>query len=234
MKNRINLLVGSLAVISMTPSIQAASATWNGTTNAVRATDTNWSALPAPGPGGTATFNNAGGAVDFIDLGAGVTIASITFDAAAAAYTIGSGAVGSQTLTLNDNATISATSAVATNQLFNAKVVLGTDATAQTYTITNSSATNALTVAGAVSGGTGGTAATNGVVKLGAGTLTLPGPNSYTGNTNVSAGILSLGNGTANTALADTADLIVGASAVVNLNFLAATSDSSSPCPRVA
>jgi autotransporter-associated beta strand protein len=64
-----------------------------------------------------------------------------------------------------------------------------------------------------------------GFTKTGAGTLTLHGPNSYTGNTNVSAGILSLGNGTANSALADTADLVVGASAVVNLNFLAANSD---------
>ena len=64
-----------------------------------------------------------------------------------------------------------------------------------------------------------------GFTKTGAGTLTLTGPNSYTGNTTVSAGTLSLGNGTANSALADAANLVIGASAIVNLNFLAANSD---------
>ena len=180
MKNRLNLLFAPLVVIAMTHSSFAASATWNGSpADATWALATNWSASPAPGTGDTATFSNAGGTVDIIDLGAGVTIGNITFDSVAAAYTIGSGAVGSQTLTLNDNATISATSAVATNQLFNAKLVLGTDATAQTYTITNSSATNALTLAGAVSGGTGGTAGAKilnvSTASLGTGGVTLSG-----------------------------------------------------------
>jgi autotransporter-associated beta strand protein len=136
----------------------AASATWNGTTDAVWATDTNWSATPAPGTGDTATFNNAGGSDDVINLGAGVTIGTVIFDTASAtAYTIGSGGAGAQTLTLNDTGAVTVNATVATNQLFNANIILGT-AIAGTTTITNGSTTNSLTFAGAISGGTGGTA----------------------------------------------------------------------------
>ena len=85
--------------------------------------------IARPGTGDTATFDNAGGAVDVIDLGAGVTIGGITFDnAAVAAYTIGSGTVGSQALTLNNSGAITASSTINANQLVNAALVLGIDA----------------------------------------------------------------------------------------------------------
>lgn len=58
-----------------------------------------------------------------------------------------------------------------------------------------------------------------GLTKEGSGTLTLTGTNTYTGNTSVTAGTLSLGNGTANTSLANTADVSVASGATLNLNY---------------
>src|SRR5687767_6543561 len=71
-------------------SADAANATWNGTVDSLWATPGNWSATPVPGAGDTATFDNAGGSTDVINLGAGITISTIVFDTEnAAAYTIG-------------------------------------------------------------------------------------------------------------------------------------------------
>ncbi len=159
MKNRFNRFLGTFAVIVSTQAAHAASATWNGTTDATWALDTNWSATPIPGTGDTATFDNAGGAVDVINLDAGVTIGNIIFDnAAVAAYTIGSGVVNSQTLTLNNSGAITASNTINANQLFNAALVLGTDAASGSYTITNQDLSNTVTFAGGISGGTTGTA----------------------------------------------------------------------------
>ena len=211
---RDSVAIASALAVGSASSAFAASATWNGTTDAVWATGTNWSATPVPGTGDTATFSNAGGAVDVINLGAGVTIGNITFDTSSvAAYTIGSGAVGSQTLTLNNGGAITANSTINANQLFNANLVLGTDATAQSYSITNSDTSNRLTFAGGITGGTTGTAgaktlnittATGGITlsgaitnggatslalsKTGAGILTLSGSNSHSGTTTISGG----------------------------------------------
>ena len=131
---------------------QAADETWDGDTDGVWATLTNWvSGTGVPGTGFTATFNSAGGTVDIIDLGAGVTLNTLLFDTASvAAYTIGAGAVGSQTLTLDDNGTISLTSTVAANQLINANLSI------DNATFTNADADNSLTIAGAISGASTG------------------------------------------------------------------------------
>ncbi|MCE9609011.1 MAG: autotransporter-associated beta strand repeat-containing protein [Chthoniobacter sp.] len=182
------ILSGSIAAICAVALIggsasHAVNATWNGTTDAVWATGTNWSATPVPGTGNTATFNNAGGADDVINLGSGVTIGTILFDtASAAAYTIGSGGVGIQTLTLDNGGAITVNSAVTQQEVFNANIVLGTDGTASNFTITNNragfSAGPYLQFSGAFTGSTGsglktltfdanGTSATNSISALG-------------------------------------------------------------------
>lgn len=73
--------------------------------------------------------------------------------ASAAAYTLGTGAVGSQSFTLNDAGAFTVNSGVSTNQLFNANVVLGNTTAGAAYNFTNNSATNGqlLTIAGNVS-----------------------------------------------------------------------------------
>ena len=150
------------------PSVQAASGTWLGTTDNLWSNGTNWSAGAPPVTGDTATFSNDAPTVfnrTLIDLGAGQAAATVVFDTtAAAAYTIGAGAVGSQTLTLDTTGAVTlglaAASAPATNQLFNANVVLGTGAAGTTTFTNNATAASgvALTFAGTVTGGTGGTA----------------------------------------------------------------------------
>ena len=110
-----------------------------------------------PGTGNTATFNAASPNTG-INLGAGVLINTLLFNtASAAAYTLGTGAVGSQTLTLNDSGAITVNSTVSTSQLVNANVVLELNATPAAYSFTNNSATNGqlLTIAGGVSSGLG-------------------------------------------------------------------------------
>src|SRR5438105_3398541 len=85
----------------------ATSDIWDGSTDSSWATNTNWATDPVvvPGAGETATFSLSAATVNnhtTIDLGSGVTIGTVVFDTSdAAAYTIGSGAAGSQTLTLN-------------------------------------------------------------------------------------------------------------------------------------
>ena len=166
--------VAAAMLLPAQPSL-AANATWNGTTDALWSTSTNWSAIPVPGTGDTATFNNAGGAVDTIDLGGGVTVNSILFDTTnVAPYTIGAGVVSAQTLTLNNGGgvTIGATNN-SYSQLISAAVVLGTDGSTQNFTLTNNSGRN-LALFGNITGSTG------------AGVKTLTISSSGSGNTVVS------------------------------------------------
>lgn len=57
------------------------------------------------------------------------------------------------------------------------------------------------------------------LVKSGTGHLTLKSTSSYTGSTTVSGGILTLGNGTDNTSLENTADVVIGASGTLKLDY---------------
>jgi autotransporter-associated beta strand protein len=57
------------------------------------------------------------------------------------------------------------------------------------------------------------------LIKDGSGTLTLTGSNTYAGDTEVISGTLVLGNGTENTSLSDTGDVIVEEGATLNLNY---------------
>ncbi len=118
-------------------SADAVSATWTGSSSGVWATTGNWNASPVPSTGNTATFNAASSNTS-INLGAGVLITTLLFDTSSAvAYTLSTGAVGSQTLTLNDSDTITANSTVSSSQLVNANVVLELNATPALYSFTN-------------------------------------------------------------------------------------------------
>jgi hypothetical protein len=121
-------------------SLKAASGSWTGATDNTWA-GANWSASPVPGIGDTATFNGAGEWPAPRLIWDRASRSNLLFNTgSAAAYTIGNGAVGSQTLTLNNSGGITLNSTVASNQLFNAALVLGTDSTAQSYTNINNSA----------------------------------------------------------------------------------------------
>ena len=199
----------ALATLLATQAVHAASATWNGTTDAIWANATNWSTSPVPGTGDTATFDNAGNGMVVLNLGTGVTVNTILFDtASAAAYTIGSGNVGSQSLTLNDTGAITVNSGVTTNQLINANVVLGNANGTNAFTFTNNAGSSSLAVAGGISSATTGTktltvtgsglttlggvisngSGTVALVKSGTGTLVLSGRNTYTGGTTINSG----------------------------------------------
>jgi autotransporter-associated beta strand protein len=203
------------AMLSSAPDAITANGTWNGTTNSTWSIGTNWSGGSAPGSGETATFNNAGNGHTTIDLGSGITVNTILFDtSSAAAYTIGSGAVGGQSLTLNNGGAVTMNSTVTANELFNANVTLGTDRSDASFTFTNNSSSGTLTFAGNIVAGTGSatkgtktltlTGTGNGtisgayiqgtadgaLIKSGSGTWTLSGANTYIGGTTISAGTL--------------------------------------------
>jgi len=222
------------AALFAAQAAHATSATWNGTNDALWAGSANWSGTPAvvPGSGDTATFNNAGNGNTVIDLGAGVTIQQVTFDSGlAAAYTLGSGGVGTQTLTISGGG-VTLNSNLANPEVINANLVLGTAAGNQTYTFTNNSAANSLTVVGGISSTTTGTktlavaasgavlfsgALTNGsgtlaLNKSGSGVLTLTGANAFSGVTNVATG--STIRSGADNVLADASTLQVSAGTI--------------------
>lgn len=210
------------AVLGAAELAQAATGVWDGSQDNTWAGAANWDINAVPGAGDAATFNGAGSGNTVINLGAGVTIQSVLFDTnQASAYVLGSGAVGSQTLTLGNGGSITMNAALINNQLINAALLLGADATTQSYTFTNNSTTNLLNFAGSISGGTGGTAGvktltltgagggtlsgviSNGgatsvaVTKTGAGTWVLSGANTHTGATTITAGVLRLANANA-------------------------------------
>ena len=185
-------------------SSTAGGATWTGANGSTWA-DANWSSSPVPGAANnvhTATFNSAGGGQTTINLGAGVTLNTVLFDtASAAAYTIGSGAVGSQTLTLENGGAITTSGTVVNGQVVNAAVVLGTDRSAQTYTIYNNAPTpaTALILAGNITGAaSGGVAGAKTLAVLGAGDTDLTGGIAQGGATSLA--VTKAGTGTLNLA----------------------------------
>ena len=192
-------------------SSTAGGASWTGANGSTWA-DANWSSSPVPGAANnvhTATFNSAGGGQTTINLGAGVTLNTVLFDTTtAAAYTIGSGAVGSQTLTLENGGAITTSGTVVNGQVVNAAVVLGTDRSAQTYTISNNATTpaTALTVAGNITGAaSGGTAGAKTLAVLGAGDTDITGGIAQGGATSLA--VTKAGTGTLNLAAGSVLDI---------------------------
>ena len=192
-------------------SSTAGGASWTGANGSTWA-DANWSSSPVPGAANnvhTATFNSAGGGQTTINLGAGVTLNTVLFDTTtAAAYTIGSGAVGSQTLTLENGGAITTSGTVVNGQVVNAAVVLGTDRSAQTYTISNNATTpaTALIVAGNITGAaSGGVAGAKTLAVLGAGDTDITGGIAQGGATSLA--VTKAGTGTLNLAAGSVLDI---------------------------
>ena len=198
MKKTQSAFPSGLLLLAGALSLHAASGTWTGVTDNTWA-GLNWSASPVPGAADTATFSGAGNGNTTIDLGSGVSILNLIFNAGnTAAYSIGNGAAGSQTLTLANAGSITVNSTVVSNELFNAAIVLGTDKTAQTYTIANNSS-NTLTFAGNLDGGlTGGTAGTKTLSVRGLGNTVISGSITNGGATTVAITKSGSGNLTFN------------------------------------
>jgi autotransporter-associated beta strand protein len=169
-----------LAVAAKTPWAFAANATWTGNVDAQWSDVNNWDGPPAavPGTGDTATFNGAGNGNTVIDLGLGITLKTLLFDTAdAAAYTIGAGAPGDQSLTLASGGAVTVNSTVSTRQTLSAGVTLN-----GATSITVSSPSNGLSVTGTITG-------SGNLTKYNVGYLYLNGDNTFSGG-------VSLGNGT--------------------------------------
>ena len=152
----------------------AGTATW--------ATATNWSVVSGagvtfPGVGDTATFNAAAGTGGTTISTGTISLLTLVFDTVnAAAYTIGGATAGTGQITFADGTTniVTRNSTVTASQIINANIILGT-AIASTSTITNSSTSGTLTIAGNITGGTGGTGVAKTLTIAGAGATTLSG-----------------------------------------------------------
>lgn len=205
------------------PLAPLTSATWTGNANSDWENTSNWNPNTVPGSGDTASFNAPDGTNTTINLGlGGRTINTILFGTSDSGhYTIGSGGIRNQNLTLNDGGAITVSSPVINDKRIDANVILGTlQGTSSTITFTNNSTTASLTIAGDVvasnSGGgngikilalEGGNAIINGDIKDGGpggatialtkdgiGTWTLSGRNTYSGPTVVNGGTLLVNN----------------------------------------
>ncbi|MCA9266908.1 MAG: hypothetical protein KDA41_00480, partial [Planctomycetales bacterium] len=207
-----------VVVLSLIASVaHAGNDTWNGNVNNLWPNSGNWVGFSPPGPGETATFDNAGSGNTTIDLNGFVQVNTLLFDTgAAAAYTIGDGPVNSQTLKLDNLGAITINNTVTTNQLINA----GLDINAGDVTFTNNgtgdltiggnilnlTADRVLNIAGsgnvALAGNIIDNAATRGrltVTKTSSGDLSFTFPGSIevrTLNVNSAAGLVQLGAGT--------------------------------------
>ena len=226
----INAFIISCMFMCATASL-AANGVWNGTVDALWTNSANWSIAPYPSGSETAFFTNNVGPTTLNVAGLS-SIKYITFDSpSVAAYTLGTGAINSQTNVLLDSGEIKLTATASSSQTFNSGVQLGADRGGQPYSFRNDSLTQALTfnnVFGAASGGTAGdktltingvgnVAILGGVTKGGANNLNITDANSglvTIAGTNVILNLNMTSSGTL---------LLTGSNTVTTLNMNGAT-----------
>jgi fibronectin-binding autotransporter adhesin len=175
---------------TITVSVFSGSAAWYGGSGSwgTSGTSANWTDTVIP------TINAAPGvwgfAGDAATLGAG-TAGTITLDGPvslgslslnnSAGYTLAAGSGG--TLHANNGSGAASVTVLAGNHAITAPTVLDSSTS---VTVTNSGDT--LAISGAISG-------SGGLTKLGPGTLSLSGSNTYSGNTTIDGGTVQLSNG---------------------------------------
>ncbi|MEO7099134.1 MAG: family 43 glycosylhydrolase [Luteolibacter sp.] len=194
-----NIIRNDLASAATAPQQAAAPAgnpatgntrTWEGNIDSNLATAANWKAAGTPVPGDSLIFDSPGssGITLTNDLPAGLSVGNITFGPKASAYTlVGNG------FTLGGDLINNSTKL----QTINLDMSLSSARTMN-------AATGNISLDGAIRGAFG-------LTKIGAGTLTLSGANTYTGETTVSGGAL-MANNTAGSGLG-TENVTVGSAA---------------------
>ena len=166
---RFELAVAVVSAVAGFSVSHAASGTWEGGPGNAWTTDANWSAAPYPQGDDVATFGAAGAGV--VDVSGLSGIRSLVFSGAA--FTLGSGGTGAQSLTwMNGGAWTLSGGAAA--QTVAAHVLLGQDAAVAEFAVANNSAA-ALTFAGNVTGASGGSAGAKTLRFRGNGTVEIAG-----------------------------------------------------------
>ncbi len=211
----IRLSILALAMLlSFGGSAWAASVTWTSATGGTWGTGSNWSTGSAPAGGDTAVFNSVVTSGTISAAVAAGNGSNILFAAGAGPFTIGSGAVNSQSYVMSTGNSFTMNSGVTSDQLFNIRWYFGgTTGASGTYSAINNSTTNKLTFAGSLTaqasgtkvaafGGAGnidvtgaltkGSATSLTVIKTGNGTLKFTGSNTY-GDTTLTAGTVQIG-----------------------------------------
>jgi autotransporter-associated beta strand protein len=186
---------------------------------------------------GRNALNNASGAFgqqNNVDLNLGVANGNSNAGILiGGAYTIGR-TIRNATQNTTDSGTriLALGGTTAHSSIYSAAIYLGTASqTTKGVTLTAASG-GTVTFSGVIQDPTGQDAtelanarSLTAVTKTGLGTVALTAANTYFGGTTVSQGTLSLGNGTANSALSNYADLSVASGAVLNLNFSSGNPD---------
>jgi len=219
----------TLAALIAASSAHAASPIWSGTTSAVWSVGGiggNWTDADAPIAGDTLNFAGSTNVSTSNDLTADTNFAAINFTntgAGAGAFTL-----AGNRITLGGNISNTATALGSGGPLTVSDTISLDMILSDNRTITtNSAGTGAtgmnhnLTVSGIISE-TGGART---LTKAGTGTLTLSGPNTYTGTTVISSGILAISNNTAlGTNAGNTTIVATGASAADDRQLTATAS----------
>jgi autotransporter-associated beta strand protein len=232
-------LTAVLAVL-WASTAHATSGTWNGTEGNCWTNSANWSASPYPSGNDTASFTNAGSGQTEVDVAGLSNIRYVAFDTGnAAAYTIGSGGAGAQTLNTVTDGQISLSSSVAAVQTFAAGVQLpgnytfANSATAQTLTFNNVTCTGgaSLTLNGSGAFSFLGNLSRNGysfnINQNGTGAVTLSGANNQVNAWNINganavlnlaAGSLTTFNGGGGNNIIASQDAVINGPGVLSLS----------------
>ena len=178
---------------------------WTGATSRIWSTSTNWSPVGPPGTADTAVFNGAfsnqpiitpGTTVGTLWMTTGVAQNVVITSSGPPLFISGQGILGTGILIDNPNAftlTIAVNLSIINSQAW-------TNNSGNLFTVNGSVdlGGNAVTVNGTgdtlISRTVSGTGSVSDVIKDGSGTLTLTGPNTYTGGTAVNGGTLLVNN----------------------------------------